>query len=304
MPRSCVHTHQALFYRSDQEYLDGLSSFLAPAAAAREPAALALPGPKLELVRDSLGEVTEYELLEMSEVGRNPGRILSVIERMRNAHPGQTLHYVGEPVWPGRTPAECLEAARHEALINVALAGTPTRVLCPYDAAALGDTVLESAERTHATVVEGGIARPSATYEGVIPTECEAALSPPPSDAMRYGVEEDGLGALRAEMRGFGSRRGLSAELAGDLQLVANELAANALRHGTPPRLLTLWQASDRVVCQVENEGTISDPLAGRRDPHARAVRGVGLWIVHQLSDLVELRDGVRTTVRAHLSEA
>ena len=302
MPRSCVHTHQALFYRGEQEYLDRLRTFLAPAVAAREPAALALPGPKLELVRDSLGEVGENELLEMSEVGRNPGRILSVIERVRNEYPGQRLHYVGEPVWPGRSPAELLEAVRHEALVNVALAGTPTRVLCPYDAAGLEAAVLESAERTHATVIEGGIARPSASYKGRIPTECEAALSPPPSDAMRYGVEEDGLGALRAEMREFGSERGLSADLTGDLQLVANELAANALRHGTPPRLLTLWQASDEIVCQVENEGTISDPLAGRRDPHARANRGMGLWIVHHLSDLVELRDGVRTTVRAHLS--
>jgi hypothetical protein len=56
------------------------------------------------------------------------------------------------------------------------------------------------------------------------------------------------------------------------------------------------------MVCQVKNEGAISDPLAGRRNPRPRAQQGMGLWIVHQLSDLVEMRDGTRTTVRAHLA--
>jgi anti-sigma regulatory factor (Ser/Thr protein kinase) len=304
MPPSGVHTHEALFYRDGREYIEGLSQFLAPAVATGEPVALALPAAKLPLIRNSLGDVTNRTLLDMSEMGRNPGRILSVIEELRRAHPGQTFHYVGEPVWPGRTCAEVREAVRHEALINVALAGTPTRVLCPYDAARLTSAVLESAERTHATIIEGGTPRASARYEKAIPAECEAALSAPPDEALYYRVNEGGLGALRAAMRDFGSERGLTEERADDLQLVANELAANALRHGAPPRQLTLWQASEEVVCQVENEGAISDPLAGRRDPRARPNQGMGLWIVHHISDLVEQRDGCRTTVRAHLSVA
>jgi hypothetical protein len=63
-----------------------------------------------------------------------------------------------------------------------------------------------------------------------------------------------------------------------------------------------MWQTSERMVCQVENEGAILDPLAGRLNPRPSAKNGMGLWIVHQLSDLVEMRDGTRTTVRAHLA--
>jgi hypothetical protein len=55
------------------------------------------------------------------------------------------------------------------------------------------------------------------------------------------------------------------------------------------------------VVCQAENSGAIADPLAGRRAPERQQDQGVGLWIVHQLCDLVEVRNGARTTVRAHL---
>ena len=109
------------------------------------------------------------------------------------------------------------------------------------------------------------------------------------------------LSTLRAAVRDDGHDAGFDGELVEDLQLVANELVTNALRHGAPQRQLTVWGASEEIICQVENEGAISDPLAGRRNPRPRAGNGMGLWIVHQLSALVEMRDGVRTTVRAHL---
>jgi anti-sigma regulatory factor (Ser/Thr protein kinase) len=109
------------------------------------------------------------------------------------------------------------------------------------------------------------------------------------------------LSALRAAIRDHGIDAGFDGELVEDLEVVASELATNALRHGDPQRQLTIWGTSDEMICQVENEGAISDPLAGRRNPQPPAEHGLGLWIVHQLSDLVEMRDGRRTTVRAHL---
>lgn len=301
MPRSIAHTHQALFYRDDREYLEGLTCFLTPALAAEEPIALALPQPKLSLVREELCDFKK-DLLDMSELGRNPGRILAFIERLRQEHRGRRLHYVGEPIWPGRTPEEIREAVRHEALINVALDGTSTRVLCPYDAVGLDDGVLASAKRTHPEIVERGTTRSSYSYSEEIPAECELPLSPPPGDALAYVVREGALGALRAAVRDYGRGTGVRGELVDDLQIVANELATNALAHGDPPRSLVMWGTPEKVVCQVDNEGAISDPLAGRRPPRPTAERGMGLWIVHQLSDLVEMRDGERTTIRAHLA--
>lgn len=302
MPRSGVHTHKALFYRGNREYLEGLHRFLRPAFDSGEPVALALPQPKLRLVRGHLREVSNDELLDMSEVGRNPGRILALIERLREEHRGETLHYVGEPIWPGRTTEEIREAVRHEALINVALGDTSTRVLCPYDAAGLDATVLESAKRTHPVIVEQATKHSSASYSEAIPPECELPLSDPPDDAVRYWVEHGALGALRSAIRNLGRDAGLGSEHVDDVQVVVSELTTNALRHGAPLRRMTLWRTPEEMVCQVENEGAISDPLAGRRPPQPRPERGMGLWIVHQLSDLVEMRDGTRTTVRAHFA--
>lgn len=69
--------------------------------------------------------------------------------------PGRT-RFVSEPVWPGRSAAEITEAARHEALVNAALAAVPATVMCPYDAGVLGAAVLDGARQTHPYVVEDG----------------------------------------------------------------------------------------------------------------------------------------------------
>jgi hypothetical protein len=330
MPPAGVPTHEALFYSNEREYWEGLDRFLAPALSSGEPVALALPAGRLEPAREWLGNLPDRELLDMSELGRNPGRILSAIDRLQYKHRGRTLHYVGEPIWPGRSPEEIREAVRHEALINVALHGTRTRVLCPYDARGLEDWVLESAARTHPTLVEQGAAYASETYSEAVPREAELPLDAPPAGAVSNPIGED-LGATRGAVRGYGETRDLRGQLLDDLELVAHELASNAMRHGGPPRKLALWQVPrpaqvprtarlswkrrstgkgqaageaqvpGEVVCQVENSGAIADPLAGRRAPERQQDQGVGLWIVHQLCDLVEVRNGARTTVRAHL---
>jgi anti-sigma regulatory factor (Ser/Thr protein kinase) len=294
-------THQALFYRDDGEYVEGLRRFLTPARGSGDPIAISVPEHKLELVREQLSDWSDKELFDMSEVGRNPGRILSVIERLRQERPGRMLHSIGEPIWAGRTKEEIREAVRHEALLNVMLEDTPMRVLCPYDALALDDAVLASAKRTHPEIVENGAMRSSCCYSEAIPPECEVPLSTPPEEASNYVIKEGMLSTLRAAVRDHGRNAGFGGELIEDLQLVANELVTNALRYGAPRRQLTVWGTSDEMICQVENEGAISDPLAGRRNPLPHAKSGMGLWIVHQLSALVEMRDGARTTVRAHL---
>jgi len=57
------------------------------------------------------------------------------------------------------------------------------------------------------------------------------------------------------------------------------------------------------VVCEVRDTGQISDPLAGMSRPDATAAsRQRGLWLVHQVSDLVQLRTGsAGTIIRVHV---
>ena len=60
--------------------------------------------------------------------------------------------------------------------------------------------------------------------------------------------------------------------------------------------------AGNELVCQVQDSGYIDDPLAGRRRPTADAGGGHGLWLVHQVCDLVELRSAPgETVIRLHM---
>ncbi len=303
--RCCsLHEHEALFYRDQHEYVAGLRRFFAPALAAGEPVAAAVPKAKLPLVEQVLRQASDRTLLDMEELGRNPGRIIPAVEKLLLKHEGKTLHYVGEPIWPGRSRAEICEAVRHEALINSAWPGAQVRVLCPYDAEALADDVLRSAERTHPTLGRGNESRSSSVFALAPPNECEQSLPAQPSGAVTVDLDRQQLGAVRALAAKLSADAGLTNERADDFVIVANELASNAVVHGQSPRRVAIWSQDGRVACEVSNRGRIADPLAGRRNPTADGVAGMGLWIVHHLCELVEVRTGEHTTVRAHFAQA
>ena len=82
---------------------------------------------------------------------------------------------------------------------------------------------------------------------------------------------------------------GMDADRLTDVRLVAQELAVNTLTHSPNGRgVLEVWTADDHLVLQVEDGGRITDPLVGRRPPEPPHV-GHGLFVVHQLADLVRI---------------
>ena len=99
------------------------------------------------------------------------------------------------------------------------------------------------------------------------------------------------------------ARAGLPPHRVGDLIIAVGELIANTLAHTNEPGQLTLWTTGSEVICQVHDIGEITDPLAGRPRPDPGGPGGGrGLWVVHQLCDLVEIRTGpAGTTTRVHL---
>ncbi len=84
--------------------------------------------------------------------------------------------------------------------------------------------------------------------------------------------------------------RGLPAELADDLVLAVSEAAANSIRHGLGRGLLRVWSEDGYVVCEVSDRGHLDDPLAGRRRPEPLPTDSRGLWLIHHLCDLVQIR--------------
>jgi anti-sigma regulatory factor (Ser/Thr protein kinase) len=124
----------------------------------------------------------------------------------------------------------------------------------------------------------------------------------PTSDAMYHTYRSD-LSQVRALVLQQAREAGLPEDRASDLVLAVSEVAANTLRHTRSSGTLAIWHDADEVVCEIRDAGVIGDPLAGQRRPPANASGGHGLWIVHQICDLVELAsDASGTTVRMHMT--
>jgi anti-sigma regulatory factor (Ser/Thr protein kinase) len=298
-----MQTHQAFFYKGDDEYLAGILEFIEPALDAGEPVAIAVPAPKLKLLRDGLGDrVAAIELLDMVELGKNPARIIPVVLSMIERY-GGPLRYVGEPIWPGRSPEEIREATRHEALINLAWPDADILVLCPYDAEHLDDGVLLDAEHTHPGVVhDGRLAASSAYGDGALPAGCDLPLSEPPADSVARDFGIGDLGRLRDWVAAHAVASGLERDRVAGVVTAVNELTSNTIRHAALHGTLRFWTTPKEVIFEVQDAGHIADPLVGRRR-QAMGTGGLGLWMVNQLCDLVEVRtSAVGTTVRAHSS--
>jgi anti-sigma regulatory factor (Ser/Thr protein kinase) len=211
---------------------------------------------------------------------------------------------VGEPVWPSRTPAEQAEAFRHEALLNVAFDGS-VQILCPYDASGLGPDVLAEAERTHPVLMRGGRSEPSRHFASGM----EQPGGDGPLPAAPAGLEVLAYRDNPADARNFARAKAGAAGLHGprltDLVIAVGELAANTLRHTRAGGTICVWANGPEVICEVRDSGYIRDPLAGRRRPVADGGRGHGLWVVHQVCDLVEMRTSRSgTTFRLHFGIA
>jgi anti-sigma regulatory factor (Ser/Thr protein kinase) len=144
------------------------------------------------------------------------------------------------------------------------------------------------------------VARPSVQFS-VQPSR-SLPLPSPTNDAMYHTYRSD-LSQVRALVLQQARAAGLTEGRANDLVLAVSEVAANTLRHTRSSGTLAIWHDADEVVCEIHDEGTITDPLVGSRKPPPDASGGHGLWLVRQVCDLVELTsDANGTTVRMHMA--
>jgi anti-sigma regulatory factor (Ser/Thr protein kinase) len=296
--------HVALFYRTPAEFTAGVLPYVEAGAAAGEPVVVALQGRNLQLLRaqlDGLGERVAFA--DLTSIGPNPGRLLSWMRQVAEQHRGQPVRYVHEAVWPSRRPEEVGEVIRHEALINQIAGSWRVSVLCPYDLA-LGPDVIAGAERTHSALIRGGHHQASPSYDPqlLVPAEYDGPLGDPPPDAAVLAYRDD-LARVRAFTARHAHQAGLPDRLVRDLVIAVAELAANTLVHTSGAGTLGIWATRNEIVCQVDDSGRIEDPLTGRLRPDpADLGGGRGLWVVHQLCDLVEIRTGRNgTQIRLHM---
>jgi len=297
--------HPALFYRSEQEYVERTVSFVQQGLDAGEPVAVAVPGPHLELIGRALGaDARAVLLLDMAEAGRNPGRIIpKVLRGFADAHRHGRVRIIGEPVWPGRSALEYPACAQHEALINAAFEGRAVTVLCPYDETGLDEQALTDARITHPTVRSGGTESARDAYDWRSVVARYNAPLPPAPDAAEFSFGARELPAARAFAVERAERLGLTGQRLTDAELAVAELTTNSVVHGGGHGTLALWEDGGQVVCEVRDAGRMIDPLAGRRPPAHGQIGGRGLMLVHYVADLVRVHTADEgTTARFYLA--
>jgi anti-sigma regulatory factor (Ser/Thr protein kinase) len=297
--------HLAFFYRTDAEYLGAVAGFVRGALARGEAVLMAVPGARAAPLCEALGaDAWRVTFADMTSLGRNPARIIPAVAAFLAHHRGRPVSFLGEPAWPGRSARELVAAIEHEALLSLAFAGAPVTVMCPYSQAGLPARVLADAECTHPVLARGGRRLASGRYLGAgrLPASCLEPLPAPPRSVQMLEYH-DGLDPVRAAVSRAAAQTHLPPDRVSDLVLAVSEIAANTLRHTGDSGVVRIWRTRRELICEVTDQGRITDPLAGRVRPHEDDAGGHGLWVVNQICDLVELRSGQQgTTVRMHIA--
>jgi anti-sigma regulatory factor (Ser/Thr protein kinase) len=293
--------HVAWFYRTRAEYSHAVEAFVQAGLARGEPVLVALPDGRLPASwQPPAGSAVT--MTDMRKLGRNPARIIQAIHSFCSDHNGRRTRYVGEPVWPSRSPAELSEAGRHDALLNLAFADAQIDIMCPYNVAALPAATVACARSTHPRLHADADELANPDY--LEPAGFLAKMSQPlvaPERAARLAYDRD-LRPVRAIVAAVGQQAGLDPGRRTDLVIAASEVAGNTLRHTKSGGVIRVWSTSDEVLCQIDDTGYIADPLAGHWRSPADAAGRQGLWLVNQVCDLAEIRTSeLGTTVRLHM---
>jgi anti-sigma regulatory factor (Ser/Thr protein kinase) len=291
--------HEALLYaQGDHGFVAGTLPLVAQALADDAAVLVAVSNARAQALTEALGEDSErVRFLDMPKLGRNPARIIPRWREFLDETEQETASHalgIGEPVWPGRTHAELEECERHESLLNLAFdGGLAWHLLCPYDLDGLDDGVIEAAERTHPLMAQDGIGRLSNRYACAhqAPSPFAGQLQPPrATQARRLSFTAAELSSVRHAVAQWARSHSLGLLDTEDLVLAVNELATNSVRYGGGRGTLRIWREGEVLICEIESEGLIEEPLLGRVRPAPSSRTGRGVWLANQLCDLLQIR--------------
>ncbi|MGS2645513.1 anti-sigma factor RsbA family regulatory protein [Streptosporangium sp. LJ11] len=302
--------HQALIYDTDQAFLSATTAFCLDGLARDDRVLAVTTEANIELLRSGLGDAAgQVEFVAARKWYDAPGRTLAAYNSYVNTHSPahRRIRIIGEPVWHGRGERQEAEWTRYEAMLNVAFAGSPAWIVCPYDTRTLPGRIVADARRTHPDLLVDSSSRASRDYDDPA-TFTHAAdhrpLPPPAGTEATIRFDAD-LSRMRRRVAAWAAASGLSDERAERLLLAVNEVVANAVEHGGGHGEIRLWTDGPAIGCDVTDPGHMDTPFPGYLPPGLTGLRGHGLWVVRQVCDLLEIRTGLPgTQVRLHLSRA
>jgi anti-sigma regulatory factor (Ser/Thr protein kinase) len=298
--------HPALIYGSDDEFMQVALPFVEQGIAAGEPTLVAVQGRNIENLRAALGgEPDGVTLLSADEWYESSARTRDKFGRWVRERVGTSrVRLVGEPPWEVGNEAQIRDWARYESVVNVAFAGLPVSFICPFDSRVLTPAILEHAHSTHPEIVGSEGFAASDTYEDPLEfcRRLDSRVERPEGDpATVLDFKLADLHRVRRLVTSMAVASGLPGSRADELALAVNEIASNAVVHGSPPATLRIWQGDGELICEVSDAGKgIKDALAGQLTPPPDEIGGRGIWLARMLSDAVEIRNGTGCTVSIH----
>jgi anti-sigma regulatory factor (Ser/Thr protein kinase) len=300
------YRHEAVFYSGAAEFAGLTAEFIERAAGRGDPVLVVVSQQKIDVLRQRLGAgAANVEFADMAAVGANPARIIATWREFVAAHADAAQVWgVGEPAYPGRSPAEIAECQLHEGLLNLAFdTSTPFWLLCPYDIEALAADVIRDAQRTHPFIAWDGERQACDAFQEVdLAGPFDRPVPSRPASTVSRSFRFADLPQVRAFVAEQAALAGMGEEPAEAAVLSVNEIVTNSIRHGGGHGELHIWSDGSSLICEVADAGHITSPLVGRVRPAPDALGGGGLWLANQLCDLVEIYSSARgTVVRARM---
>ena len=160
-------SHVALLHDGDAGFVDAAVAHARAGFDRDEPVIAALHPRQLRTLHEALGPQSELvDYRDMTEIGRNPGRLIPELHGVLMQYHGRgRLNVISGSIWSERSAGERAAAVETEALVNLAAADAPVSLLCPYDTSTLDHATLDLAVATHPEDLHGGRVAPSATYD-------------------------------------------------------------------------------------------------------------------------------------------
>jgi anti-sigma regulatory factor (Ser/Thr protein kinase) len=306
VPETTRLRHAVAFHDGPADQVERAVAFARAAVDRGEPLALAVPAAVETAVRDALGNKGFVSLAAPSGATGGSGQTTAALRARElralvQGSAGVTVLSAHDPALDGVDGGYWTEL---DAALNVALGDLPVDLVCLYPGFPLHLEVLQGAEANHPYVLDGDGFRDNPRHR--CPVEVLRDRDPstplvlgPPDLVHRYNSWQ--LHEVRAMVAQLAPALGFDPVRADDLVLAVNEVATNAVEHGSPQAEIHLWATSGGLVCEVHDSGDLHEPLPGLVAPHPADPRGRGVWIARQLCDLLHVwRDGTGTHVRMH----
>ena len=278
--------HRALVYADASDFVDRVGAFLEEGAGAGEETLLLAAPERIDAVARRIGERAAVGLAPNHLTDARLGAAFDDARRFLGGRRGGRTRMAIDWDLTGRPQSERRAFLRWEAAANAIFADFDAMLLSPPRGRRAHG---RGRPRVHPEVWEGGrVGRGAGYLEPHLHLRAVPAPAPPAGDPMPL-ADPWSLSGVRAAVVLAGIRVGIDDGVLADFEIAVNEVAANALWHARGPRDVRIGVAAGALVCEVRDAGPGLDPLAAHRPPAAGAAGGRGLWIAHQLSDVVQV---------------